>query len=136
MKITNEWLLKKSACTEGRNWFNKYFPDGGDIESVLIMIVADEANGGWINWLMTKAEYTELSWLEGLTVGGSLDLRGCTFPDGFKLPDSVGGYLDLRGCTFPDGFKLPDSVGGYLYLRGCKNLPVIPDHLKNEIIHW
>jgi hypothetical protein len=27
-------------------------------------------------------------------------------------------------------------VGGYLDLRGCKNLPVIPDHLKNEIIHW
>jgi hypothetical protein len=31
--------------------------------------------------------------------------------------EAQGGYLYLRGCTLPDGLKLPDSVGGYLDLR-------------------
>jgi hypothetical protein len=63
----------------------------------------------------------DLSLADGLSVGGSLDLGGCTsltaLPDGL----SVGGSLDLGGCTsltaLPDGL----SVGGYLDL---------PDRLK------
>ena len=55
---------------------------------------------------------------EGLTVGESLDLEGCTgitsLPEGL----TVGGYLDLEGCTgitsLPEGL----TVGGYLDLRG------------------
>ena len=54
---------------------------------------------------------------EGLTVGGSLDLEGCTgitsLPEGL----TVGGYLDLRGTgitSLPEGL----TVGGNLYLRG------------------
>ena len=54
---------------------------------------------------------------DGLTVGGDLDLEGCTgittLPDGL----TVGGYLDLCGTgitTLPDGL----TVGGSLYLRG------------------
>ena len=44
--------------------------------------------------------------MDGVKVG-SLDLRGCTLPEGLKLPDSVDGDLDLSGCTLPEGIKLP-----------------------------
>ena len=54
---------------------------------------------------------------DGLTVGGSLDLEGCTgvtvLPDGL----TVGGNLYLSGTgitVLPDGL----TVGGNLYLRG------------------
>ena len=54
---------------------------------------------------------------EGLTVGGSLDLEGCTgitsLPEGL----TVGGYLYLRGTgitSLPEGL----TVGGSLDLRG------------------
>jgi hypothetical protein len=60
------------------------------------------------------------------SVGGSLDLSGGTIPEGLKLPESVGGSLDLRRCTIPEGLKLPESVGGSLDLRGC----TIPEGLK------
>ena len=54
---------------------------------------------------------------EGLTVGGSLDLEGCTGIT--ALPDNltVGGWLDLRGTgitALPEGL----TVGGSLYLSG------------------
>ena len=52
---------------------------------------------------------------ENLSVGGSLDLSGCTgltsLPDGLSVSDS----LDLSGCTgltsLPDGL----SVGGTIF---------------------
>ena len=54
---------------------------------------------------------------DNLTVGGSIDLEGCTGIT--SLPDNltVGGYLDLRGTGIT---SLPDNltVGGYLDLRG------------------
>ena len=31
-----------------------------------------------------------------------------------QLPDSVGGWFNLRGCTLPEGLKLPD-VKGQIY---------------------
>jgi hypothetical protein len=56
---------------------------------------------------------------DNLSLGGWLDLRGCTGLT--ALPDnlSLGGPLDLSGCTGLTA--LPDnlSVGGGLYLRGC-----------------
>ena len=61
-------------------------------------------------------------------VGGSLDLRGTGITE---LPDglSVGGYLDLEGCTgiteLPDGL----SVGGSLDLRGT-GITALPDGLS------
>ncbi len=66
---------------------------------------------------------------DGLKVGGSLYLRGCTgltaLPEGLK----VGGDLDLRGCTgltaLPDGLK----VSGYLDLSRCTGLTALPDGL-------
>jgi hypothetical protein len=57
---------------------------------------------------------------------GSLDLRGCTLPEGLKLPSKIGGSLYLRGCTLPEGLKLPSKIGGSLYLRGC----TLPEGLK------
>ena len=43
---------------------------------------------------------------------------------------SVGGSLDLEGCTgitaLPDGL----SVGGYLYLEGCTGITALPDGLS------
>ena len=61
-------------------------------------------------------------------IDGDLDLRGTgitVLPNGL----SVGGYLDLEGCTgitvLPDGL----SVGGYLYLRGT-GITVLPYSLK------
>ena len=59
---------------------------------------------------------------EGLTVGGSLDLEGCTgitsLPEGL----TVGESLDLEGCTgitsLPEGL----TVGGWLYLEGCTGI--------------
>ena len=42
--------------------------------------------------------------------GGSLDLSGCTIPEGLKLPDSIGGSLYLSGCTIPEGLKIPRKL--------------------------
>jgi len=66
---------------------------------------------------------------DGLTVGGALDLRGCTgltaLPDGL----TVVGFLNLSGCTgltaLPDGL----TVGGSLDLRGCTGLTALPEGL-------
>jgi hypothetical protein len=66
---------------------------------------------------------------EGLKVGGSLDLRGCTgltvLPEGL----TVGGWLNLRGCTgltaLPEGL----TVGGWLNLSGCTGLTALPEGL-------
>ena len=60
------------------------------------------------------------------TVGGSLYLEGCTLPEGLKLPETVGGSLDLSGCTLPEGLKLPETVGESLDLSGC----TLPEGLK------
>ena len=90
---------------------------------------------------------------EGLKVGHSLDLSGCTnltsLPNGLKvgrslilsgctslksLPDGlqVGYHLNLEDCTnltsLPDGLK----VGDKLNLRSCTNLTSLPDGLKVE----
>ena len=65
---------------------------------------------------------------DNLTVGGYLDLEGCTGIT--SLPDNltVGGYLDLEGCTGIT--SLPDNltVGGGLYLRGT-GITSLPDNL-------
>ena len=92
-----------------------------------------------------KIYYSESE--KGLSVGGSLDLRGTSItelPDGLsvggslylrgtsitELPDglSVGGGLDLRGTSITE---LPDglSVGGSLYLRGT-SITELPDGLS------
>ncbi len=68
-----------------------------------------------------------LSLPDGLTVGGSLYLGGCTaltaLPDGL----TVGGSLHLVGCTaltaLPDGLTVRDG----LYLEGCTALTSLPD---------
>ena len=66
---------------------------------------------------------------DNLTVGGSLDLSGCTGLT--ALPDNltVGGWLDLRRCTGLTA--LPDNltVGGSLDLSGCTGLTALPDNL-------
>ena len=64
---------------------------------------------------------------DNLTVGGYLDLEGCTGIT--SLPDNliVGEYLDLRGTGIT---SLPDNltVGGYLDLRGT-GITSLPDNL-------
>ena len=66
---------------------------------------------------------------EGLIVGGGLNLSGCTSLT--RLPEGliVGGSLNLSGCTalthLPDGL----TVGGRLYLEGCTALTSLPDGL-------
>ena len=65
---------------------------------------------------------------DNLTVGGYLDLEGCTGIT--SLPDNliVGEYLDLDGCTGIT--SLPDNliVGGYLDLDGT-GITSLPDNL-------
>src|ERR1017187_211989 len=56
--------------------------------------------------------------MEGLTVGGSLDLRVLTSAEGLVLPTTVGGYLYLSGLTSAEGLVLPTTVGGSLDLSG------------------
>jgi hypothetical protein len=76
-KITSEWLKGHKSCSVGLSWFMKHFPSGGDIDSALVMVATDEdADGSWVSWLMTRSKYSGVSWLEGLEVTGSLDLRG------------------------------------------------------------
>jgi hypothetical protein len=66
---------------------------------------------------------------DGLTVGGSMDLRDCTslthLPNGL----TVGESLHLTGCTslthLPNGL----TVGGSLNLRGCTSLTHLPEGL-------
>ena len=64
--------------------------------------------------LKNKIEHASIG--DALTVGGYLDLEGCTGIT--ALPDNltVGGYLDLRGTGIT---ALPDNltVGGYLDLH-------------------
>ena len=52
---------------------------------------------------------------EGLTVGGSLNLSGCTSLT--SLPESlaVGGWLDLSGCTSLTSLPESLAVGGNTY---------------------
>jgi len=67
---------------------------------------------------------------DGLKVGGTLILRGCTelksLPDGLQ----VGGSLYLEGCSglksLPDGLQ----VGGALFLNDCKRLRSLPAGLR------
>ena len=63
------------------------------------------------------ADALRLLWLLSPQFGGSLDLRGCTLPEGFTIGE-VGGWLYLSGCTLPEGFTIGE-VGGSLDLRGC-----------------
>jgi hypothetical protein len=66
---------------------------------------------------------------DGLTVGGSLNLRGCTslthLPEGL----TVGGWLNLRGCTslthLPEGL----TVGKWLHLQDCTSLTHLPERM-------
>ena len=137
-KITSAWLNKHGACQSGSSWFASQFPDGAEIPDVLVKIVTDPAaDDSWVPWLKSRSKYTELDWISKLpdSIGGSLDLSGCTIPDGLKLPDSIGGSLSLSGCTIPDGLKLPDSIGS-LYLSGCTGISKesIPTNLKNKVI--
>jgi len=74
----------------------------------------------------------DLSKVKGLSVGGSLDLSGCTgltsLPEGL----SVGESLYLSGCTgltsLPEGL----SVGGSLDLSGCTGLTSLPEGLERK----
>ena len=63
---------------------------------------------------------------DNLTVGGSLDLEGCTGIT--ALPDNltVGGSLYLRGTGIT---ALPDNltVGGYLDLEGCTGITALQE---------
>ena len=132
MKITTKLLQQKKACGDGLRWFNKHFPEGGDINSVLVMVLTDDdASKSWVSWLMTATKWTDLSFLKGLALT-DLYLSGTqitALPEGL----SVGGYLDLRGTqitALPEGL----SVGGYLDLSGV-NITNIPAKFKSKIIH-
>ena len=132
-KITLEWLQGKNACGEGQQWFKKHFPKGGEIADVLRMVALDEANASWIAWLMQRAKYSGVEWLDNLTVGGSLYLSGTQIT---SLPDNltVGGYLDLSGTQIT---SLPDNltVGDYLYLSGSKiKKSAVPAHFERKVI--
>ena len=78
-----------------------------------IIPISDNDGGAYSKVKVKKAKIIAVSnhlFLDGLSVGGSLDLEGTqitALPDGL----SVGGYLDLRGTqitALPDGL----SVGG------------------------
>ena len=60
--------------------------------------------------------------MKGLSVGGSLDLFGCTALTSLPEGLSVGGSLDLRACTALTSLPKGLSVGGSLFLRGCTAL--------------
>ena len=58
MKITQEWLKEKGACSEGREWFNKC----GIVLSIPVLKkLISEDRLGWANWLivrvMTRPQY-------------------------------------------------------------------------------
>ena len=112
MQVTSEFLKAKKACSEAARMFTKFFPEGGHIDAVLTMItLTEEAKSDWVNWLMIKADYSSVEWLDGITVGGSLDLSGTgitSLPDGL----TVGGSLDLRGT----------------------GITKVPKHLKDKVI--
>ena len=66
---------------------------------------------------------------DNLTVGGYLNLEGCTGLT--SLPDSlvVGSWLDLRGCTGLTSLPENLTVPGGLDLRGCTGLTSLPENL-------
>ena len=75
--ITMEWLAAKKACEGARKQFQQYFPDGGEITDVLIMITqTDDAEPNWVSWLMQKHGYCDTAWLSGLEISDSLNLSG------------------------------------------------------------
>ncbi len=51
MKITNEWLKKKSACEEGIMWFNNQKET--DAVKVLEKLIA-ESYLQWANWTIVR----------------------------------------------------------------------------------
>ena len=67
---------------------------------------------------------------ENLSVGGYLDLRGCTALTALPENLSVGGYLSLSGCTGLTALPENLSVGGYLSLYGCTGLTALPENLS------
>ena len=112
--ITMAWLVAKKACEGARKQFQQYFPDGGEITDVLIMITqTGDAEPEWVSWLMQKHGYCDTAWLSGLEISGSLYLGGTSI------------------TALPDGL----SVGGSLYLGGCKiKKSDIPVHLIDKAI--
>jgi hypothetical protein len=65
---------------------------------------------------------------EHLTVGGYLDLEGCTGITSLPEHLTVGGYLDLEGCTGITSLPEHLTVGGNLYLRGT-GITSLPEYL-------
>ena len=63
MFLTNEILEKYDACTVGKKWFNRYFPEGAEI---LDIIKSPKANIAFLHWgfenLTTTEEEREAYW--------------------------------------------------------------------------
>ena len=51
MKITKKWLLKKGACSEGREWFEKQVKTDA-VEVLQELIKQDHLQ--WANWTIAR----------------------------------------------------------------------------------
>ncbi|MDA8116974.1 MAG: hypothetical protein M0000_06365 [Actinomycetota bacterium] len=83
--------LLRTACAEGARWALT-LPDAE-------AVIRSTEHPDWSAWLIRRWVESGRPLPKGLTVGGWLDLSGCTaltaLPDGLE----VGGSLNLSGCT-------------------------------------
>ena len=119
---------------------NKLYADGATSPNILRVEITPPRDGDWSDlsrWNYKVDQDTLPAWVDGaesrarialaqrflkeFTVGGSLDLSGCTGLKALPANLTVGGYLYLSGCTGLKALPANLKVGGSLYL---------PEHLK------
>ena len=82
MKITNEILKEKGACSEGVEWFSLKFPTGEEYQNVLNALAEDDKDT-WAIWLLHSMGKTtdifkadEINTEKSFFFSGSVIVRG------------------------------------------------------------
>ena len=91
MKITKSMLEDFNACNDGLGWFEENFPEGGEYQTVLDKLGA-ENNYPYAKWLMNRipAENSILE-IDEIKIDGSLFFAGKVI---VKKGISITGYLN------------------------------------------
>lgn len=93
MFIDKDLLQKFESCPLGFRWFRKYFPRGGEIQTVLDTLCA-RGETIWADWLLKKAGPQP-------TVHRAENLTGHHFF--FAGSIDIAGSIDLSGCLIVGG---------------------------------
>ena len=76
MHLTKEWFKEKSACSSGYEWVLKNFPNGGDAQKIVDMLVS-ENKIDWALWIANNiGPIKNVLEVENLSVKGSFVFLG------------------------------------------------------------